>query len=993
MATSSGTNSDKSHSSGESDGDYRDTLFLPRTDFPMKAGLTRREPELLARWQAMGLHQKMRKATKGRDKYILHDGPPYANGNLHLGHALNKILKDSVVRSRQMMGYDAVYVPGWDCHGLPIEWKIEEQYRAQGKNKDDAPVLDFRAECRAFAEHWIEVQKEEFQRLGIEGEWENPYTTMSADAEGRIICELHRFIANGLLYRGSQPVMWSVVEKTALAEAEVEYHDYVSDTIWVKFPLVVDGGSGLAENSLRSSAIIWTTTPWTIPGNRAIAFSDTMDYGLYAIKSLSSDSKAQAEVGEQVVVAMSRADILAETADVELSLVRKVESFELAQCRCAHPLREAGLGGYDFDVPLLAAAHVTDDTGTGFVHTAPGHGREDFELWMASGALLDSWGVSRTIPATVDAEGCFTKDAPGFEGMCIFTAEGEKGDANKNVTIALHEAGCLLARGRLRHQYPHSWRSKKPIIFRNTPQWFIAMDKPFSPQPDMPAKTLREYALEAIEATAFTPETGRARLLAMVKSRPDWVISRQRSWGVPIAVFVHRETAQVLAHEGVNQRIAEAFKQEGADVWFKPDVRARFLGGLDDVNPDEWEQVIDILDVWFESGCTHNFVLEHRPDLAWPANLYLEGSDQHRGWFQSSLLESCATRGHAPYDGVLTHGFFVDEEGRKMSKSQGDALAPQKIIDQHGADILRLWVVNADYSEDMRISQKIVKSNVDAYRKIRNCFRFLLGNLADFDGTHTMSVSGMPSLERWVLHRLAELDQSVRGNYKYFDFKRVIQAVFNFITLDLSSFYFDIRKDALYCDEMSAPHRQACQIVLNEVFHCLTAWLAPLLCFTAEEVWLARFPDDKGSVHLRKFPDIPADWFDKSNTLVEQWHRVRTVRRVVTNALEIERREKRIGSSLEAAPEIYVSDVQDAEAIAGLDMAEICITSSVSLKRASPPANAFRLEEDDTMAVVPLKASGEKCARCWKYLTDVGDNKSHPDLCGRCIGVVSSDNG
>ncbi|SHO62937.1 Isoleucyl-tRNA synthetase [Pseudoxanthobacter soli DSM 19599] len=946
--------------------DYSDTLFLPETDFPMRAGLPQREPEFIARWKRLDLYRRQREASSGKPKFVLHDGPPYANGNLHIGHALNKILKDVISRSRQMEGFDSNYVPGWDCHGLPIEWKIEEKYRAAGKNKDEVPVVEFRKECRQFAEHWVGVQGEEFQRLGVVGDFTNPYTTMAFKAEAVIAGELMKFAVSDQLYRGSKPVMWSVVEKTALAEAEIEYHDHQSDTIHVKFP-VTAGPAELAG----AAVVIWTTTPWTIPGNRAIAFSPRISYGLYEVTDAPEDNWVKA--GEKLVLADALAEAVFKAARVTAFERRADVSAEaLGAVTAAHPL--AGLG-YGFAVPLLAGDHVTDDAGTGFVHTAPGHGTDDFEVWMANKAAIEARGIESRIPYTVDADGFLTKEAPGLSGKRVLTDKGEKGDANDAVIAALREAGALMARGRIKHQYPHSWRSKKPVIFRNTPQWFIAMDKPLE---NGPTDTLRARALAAIAATRFVPEAGHNRLRGMIEARPDWVVSRQRAWGVPIAVFVEKETGTVLKDAAVNARILAAFEAEGADAWFEAGAAARFLAPEHD--PAKFEKVDDILDVWFDSGSTHAFVLEGRGDLKWPADVYLEGSDQHRGWFHSSLLESCGTRGRAPYDTVVTHGFTMDEDGRKMSKSLGNTVAPQDVIKQYGADILRLWVVSADYSEDSRIGPEILKTTADTYRKLRNTMRWMLGTLAHYDGTEVPE-SEMPELERLILHRLHELDGIVREGYAAFDFKRIVSQLTSFMIVDLSAFYFDIRKDALYCDPWSSVRRRAALSVVDKVFSCLTAWLAPLLPFTIEESWLSRHPSEDGSVHLRQFPAVPASWRD--DALAEKWRKVRLVRKVVTGALEIERREKRIGSSLEAHPVVHVTDPALAAAFEGVDLAEIAITSGATLVTSEAPAEAFRLDDVAAVAVVPGRAEGTKCARSWKILPEVGSDPDYPDLSPR----------
>jgi len=983
--------------------DWSATLFLPKTDFPMRAGLPEREPQLLQRWARIELYKKLREAAKGRPKFILHDGPPYANGNIHIGTALNKILKDMVTRSQQMLGFDSNYVPGWDCHGLPIEWKIEEEYRAKGKDKDQVPVNEFRQQCRDFAEHWINVQREEFKRLGVEGDWQHPYSTMAYKAEGTIAAELMKFAMNGSLYRGSKPVMWSVVEKTALAEAEVEYQDYTSDTVWVKFPVVrqidaVQTQVG-SDKLLGTSILIWTTTPWTIPGNRAISFSPKIAYGLYEITK--SPDGNWAKPGDKLVIADRLADRVMKSAKVETyERRRSVTATDLVAFTAAHPLRGSG---YDFDVPLIPGDHVTDDDGTGFVHTAPGHGREDFDTWMDHAPKLKQRGIDTEIPFTVDGDGRFTKDAPGFEGKRVIDDKGDKGDANEAVITALKDAGMLIARSRLRHQYPHSWRSKKPVIFRNTPQWFIAMDKPLRMLSGGGNQTLRESALKAIADTAFVPASGQNRLRGMIESRPDWVISRQRAWGVPITVFVHKETGQVVpsakfpGSDQLMARIREAMEEKGADAWFEAGAQERFLKGLV-ADPGEWEHITDILDVWFDSGSTHAFTLEDPeafPGLAGIRRkrdggddtvMYLEGSDQHRGWFQSSLLESCGSRGRAPFDAVLTHGFVLDEKGQKMAKSVGNVIAPQQVIDKSGADILRLWVAASDYSDDLRIGPEILKTFIETYRKMRNTLRWMLGTLSHYDKRNTVSFSQMPELERLMLHRLAELDQLVRKAYADYDYKRVVSALSHFMNTDLSAFYFDVRKDALYCEPYSSLKRKAALETIEQIFRCTTTWLAPLLCFTAEEAWLARYPSETASVHLELFPEISANWRD--DALADRWEAIKRVRRVVTGALEIERASKRIGSSLEAAPQVYLSDAAPLAALKGVDLAEVCITSGIEVIEGEPPAEAFRLDDVTGVAVVPKAAAGLRCARSWRITRDVGSDPIFPDLSARDAAAV-----
>ncbi|WP_137151089.1 isoleucine--tRNA ligase [Devosia sp. FKR38] len=969
---------------GAAETDYSATLFLPETNFPMRAGLPDREPGWLKRWEDMDIYKLQREQAADRPLFTIHDGPPYANGNIHIGHALNKTLKDMVSRSMQMLGFNSAYVPGWDCHGLPIEWKIEEQYRAKGKDKNEVPVVEFRQECRSFAEQWVDVQREEFKRLGVLGEWDNPYLTMSFDAEAQIARELMKVSMTGQLYRGSKPVMWSVVERTALAEAEIEYADYESDTIWVKFPVLHAASAGWlgsghdtvsATQSLQSSSvIIWTTTPWTIPANRAISFSSKISYGLYEVTAAPADNWAK--VGEKYIIADKLAGEVFAKAKVEAFEKRAdVSSAELSAMITAHPLR--GLAdGYTFDVPLLDGDHVTDDTGTGFVHTAPGHGLDDFEIWMNSSRLLADKGISSEIPYVVGDDGFYTKDAPGLEGARVIDDNGKKGDANNRVIAALAERHAMVARGRVKHQYPHSWRSKKPVIFRNTPQWFVYMDRDIE---GAAGDTLRHRALKAIDATKFYPAAGQNRLRAMIADRPDWVLSRQRAWGVPITVFVNKATNEILKDETVNHRIAQSFEEEGADAWYKPGAAQRYLGAA--YKADDYEMVTDVLDVWFDSGSTHSFVLRNKqkwPHLKFPASLYLEGSDQHRGWFHSSLLESCATNGHAPYEGVLTHGFTMDGEGRKMSKSLGNTVAPQDIIKQFGADILRLWVASSDYSEDLRLGKEIIQTTVDSYRKLRNTLRWLLGNLAHYKSTDAVDAKDMPELEQVILHRLAQLDAQVRGAYKDYDYRKVVTLLTNFMNIELSAFYFDIRKDALYCDPISAIRRKSALTVLNHLFDCLTAWLAPILVFTMEEVWLERHPEANSSVHLRLFPEVPQSWLN--DELAAKWQLIRAVRRVVTGALEIERRDKTIGSSLEAAPVVHIADARLAAALDGQDLAEIAITSAVTILSGEGPAEAFRLDDVPGVSVSPSLAQGKRCARSWKVLPEVGSDPDYPDV-------------
>jgi isoleucyl-tRNA synthetase len=1014
--------------------DYSQTLFLPQTDFPMRAGLPQREPLLLKRWEELKLYERLREESRGRTRFILHDGPPYANGHIHIGHALNKILKDLVTRSQQMLGHDSNYVPGWDCHGLPIEWKIEEEYRAKGKDKDEVPVIEFRRECRAFAEKWIDVQREEFKRLGVEGDWAHPYSTMDFASEAQIAREIMAFAMTDQLYRGSKPVMWSAVERTALAEAEVEYHERTSPTVWVRFPIIDTLDSDLEG----ASVVIWTTTPWTIPANRAIVFGSDIAYGLYRVTDAPPDNRAKA--GDRYVIADKLApEIFAAARVAAFERVKEVLPVMIA--RCAHPFRRlSGAKGYwDFDVPVLQADYVTDDAGTGFVHTAPGHGADDYNTFVKYRPTFEACGT-REVPHTVAEDSSYFPDVPLFAGERIFDDKGKDAGANEAVIKTLIEAGTLVARGRLKHSYPHSWRSKAPLIFRNTPQWFIAMDKPLEDgrhprasgarpeeprleeapsrpeilgsSPGMtidqggalgtvmwpsneaaPQHTLRTRALAAIKTVQWVPPTGENRITGMIENRPDWVVSRQRAWGVPIAVFVKKGTNDLLQDERVNRAIADAFEQEGADAWFLDADGARFLAPFG-YDPADYEKIDDILDVWFDSGSTHAFTLEVREDLSARRRIdggpdtvmYLEGSDQHRGWFHSSLLESCGTRGRAPFDVVLTHGFVLDEKGQKMSKSLGNTVAPQDVIAASGADILRLWVAASDYSDDLRIGPEILKTFVETYRKLRNTIRWMLGSLHHFRDADRVPAGDMPELERLILHRLAELDADIRAAYAGFDYKRVVALLNSFMTSDLSAFYFDVRKDALYCDPISSMTRKSALSVIDQAFWCVATWIAPILAFTAEEAWLSRFPSEDGSVHLKTFVETPPEW--RNEALAERWAKIRRVRRVVTGALEIERAQKRIGASLEAAPIVFIADDALLQAVGGVDLAEICITSDIEVRQGEGPPDAFRLDDVKGVAVVPALAKGRKCARSWKISPDVGSDPDYPDVTPRDAGAL-----
>jgi isoleucyl-tRNA synthetase len=940
--------------------DYRPTVFLPRTDFPMKAGLPQKEPAIAARWESEGLYQQIRKARAGREKFIFHDGPPYANGDIHIGHALNHTLKDMVVRTQTLLGKDAPYVPGWDCHGLPIEWKVEEQYRKKKLNKDEVPAKEFRAECRAYAQHWVDVQREQLKRLGISADWDKPYLTMNYHAEATIVSELFKFAGSGQLYRGAKPVMWSPVEKTALAEAEIEYEDIVSTQIDVAFEIVESPISEL----VGAHAVVWTTTPWTIPINQAIAYNPEVEYVLLSAEHL------HVLVAEQLVGAFKE-----RSGFVHLQPIKHLKGSELAGTIARHAMHKLA-GFFAKPRPFLAGDFVTTDQGTGLVHMAPDHGEDDFELCRAHG--IDP-------VFAVDAGGFYRPDWAWLGGQgSVINAKFNAPDGP--ICSDLRDAGALLAASAdFRHSYPHSWRSKAKVIYRCTPQWFIAMDKPLdekscrwffegrweneggalleNPLTPRRQRTLRDIALQSIAETRFVPEKGRNRLGSMVEQRPDWVISRQRAWGVPIALFVEKKSGELLVDERVNVRIVEAISKEGVDAWDAANAQ-HFLGEGRD--PDDYEMVGDILDVWFDSGCTHVFVLEsgHWPEERWPADLYLEGSDQHRGWFQSSLLESCGTRGRAPYNAVLTHGFTMDAKGMKMSKSLGNTISPLDLMKEYGADILRLWALSVDFTEDHRIGKEILAGVADQYRKLRNTFRYLLGGLADFSEDEKVGVEAMPELERYMLHLTAELDKTLRQAVADFDFNTYVRALTDFCNEDLSAFYFDIRKDVLYCEinaetGFQTEKRRANRTVLDILFHALVRWLAPVLVFTSEEVWGTRFPD-AGSVHLLEWPEVPAVDADDA-----KWTKLRELRERVTEAIEPLRRDKIVGSSLEAEVTVPFTDTD-----VDVSFAELFIVSSVSL--------------GDALSV--MRTANHKCGRCWRYLPEV---KSDGDLCARCEDVLN----
>jgi len=892
-------------------------INLPKTAFSMKANLPAREPEILKYWDEISLYKELRNSRKGNEKFILHDGPPYANGNIHMGTALNKILKDIIVKFHQMDGKDSVYVPGWDCHGLPIEWKIEEQYKKNKKNKNEVPIVEFRKECRSFAEKWIEIHKTQFKRLGVVGDWDNYYSTMSFDAEAQIVRELGKFLKEGSLYKGFKPVLWSTVEKTALADAEVEYQDHKSDTIYAAFTVKSSNIKELVDNDI----VIWTTTPWTIPANKALAYNESLDYLLIQIENgIFKDKK--------IVVAAALLESVLK--DCNISNFKKIKEFkgkELKNTICNHPFLELG---YDFEIPMLEARFVTTEQGTGIVHCAPSHGPDDFNLCLNNGIKAIE---------TVDGDGKYTKNVPLFEGLHIFKS-------NSIVIEKLKEQKKLLANGELVHSYPHSWRSKAPLVHRATPQWFISMD----------SHKLRDKALKSIDETIFYPNKGKERLKAMIETRPDWCVSRQRVWGVPLPIFINKKTNEILVDDEVNENIAKIYEKEGSDCWFSDDPQ-RFLGTK--FKSEDYEKISDIVEVWFDSGSTHSFVLEKRNDLKWPASMYLEGSDQHRGWFHSSLLESCGTRGRAPFESILSHGFVVDGKGLKMSKSVGNVIAPEDILKKYGADILRIWVASSNYAEDLRIDYSILDQHADSYRKIRNTFRFLLGNLNDKYSKidlEKLDVKLLPELEQFMLSKIYTLNSRFKKYFKNYNFHNLYKDLLNFCTVDLSAFYFDVRKDTLYCDPIDSDKRNSCLTVLNVILESLLKWFAPILSFTTEEIYrLLSF--DKNSIHLEKFLKFPENF--NNSDLNKRWEELLKIKEICNISIEEQRAKKIIGSSLEAELDVKLNSKYQ-QTLRNVDLTELCITSRVNIL----------FNEVDDIFVKTKKAPGEKCPVCWKISID-----------------------
>jgi isoleucyl-tRNA synthetase len=887
-------------------------INLPKTAFSMKANLPTKEPEILKYWDEIGLYKELRSSRKGKEKFILHDGPPYANGNIHMGTALNKILKDIIVKFHQMDGKDSVYVPGWDCHGLPIEWKIEEQYKKNKKNKNEVPIVEFRKECRNFAEKWIEVHRGQFKRLGVVGDWENYYSTMSFDAEAQIVRELGKFLKEGSLYRGFKPVLWSTVEKTALADAEVEYQDHKSDTIYAAFTVA----SSKIKELEGSDIIIWTTTPWTIPANKALAYNQSLDYLLIQI----DDGEFK---DRKIVIAEALLESVIKDCNIDnFQSLKKFKGEEFKDSVCRDPFYDLG---YKYDIPMLEARFVTTEQGTGIVHCAPSHGPDDFNLCLNNGIKAIE---------TVDGDGKYTKNVPLFEGLHIFKS-------NSVVIDKLKEQKKLLSNGELVHSYPHSWRSKAPLVHRATPQWFISMD----------SHKLRSKALKALDETVFYPSKGKERLKAMIETRPDWCVSRQRVWGVPLPIFVHKKTKEILVDDWVNENIASIYEKEGSDCWFSDDPQ-KFLG--DKHKAEDYEKLSDIVEVWFDSGSTHSFVLEKRKDLKWPASMYLEGSDQHRGWFHSSLLESCGTRGRAPFESILSHGFVVDGKGLKMSKSVGNVIAPEDILKKYGADILRIWVASSNYAEDLRIDYSILDQHADSYRKIRNTFRYLLGNINDnFEEVNLeeIDIKKLPELEQFMLHKIYSIDLNFKKYFKIYDFHNLYKELLNFCTLDLSAFYFDIRKDCLYCDTKDSIKRQSTIILLKIILNALLKWFAPILSFTTEEIF--KLVGNKKSIHLERFIIFPANF--KNDDLNLKWLELIKIRDICNLSIEEKRSAKIIGSSLEALLKIKLNE-EKFEIVKDIDLSELCITSSAQVQKTT----------QNEVLVETEKAKGNKCSVCWK---------------------------
>lgn len=926
--------------------DYKETLNLPGTDFPMKANLANKEPVMLKKWEEENIYGRMRELSEGKEKFILHDGPPYANGNIHIGHALNKILKDIIIKSKQMSGFDAPYVPGWDCHGLPIELQVEKKL---GKKKHELTKVEVRKLCREYAEKFVDIQREDFKRLGVFGDWDNPYLTMNYEYEAATVRELGRFMENGSLYKGKKPVHWCASCRTALAEAEVEYADHESSSIYVKFALKSDVGTKIPElNGKKASVVIWTTTPWTIPANMAVCLHPDFRY-------------VAVEAGKDILII---AEDLLEKCMAELGIesykaVATFKGSELENEVCSHPF-------LDRESLVINGRHVTLEAGTGCVHTAPGHGQDDYVVGL-------KYGIEVYNP--VNNGGVYNDDVEFFAGEHVFKA-------NPLVIEKLEEVGALLKASRLNHSYPHCWRCKKPILFRATDQWFISMDK----------NELRKKALAEINSTEWIPAWGKDRIYSMVENRPDWCLSRQRAWGVPVTAFRCNSCEEMVMDSEIVEKIAAMIEKESSDVWFAKDAADLLPEGFKcpSCGGSDFEKEKDILDVWFDSGVSHSAVLEQREELHSPADLYLEGSDQHRGWFHSSLLASVGTRGVAPYKRVLTHGFVVDKKGKKMSKSAGNVIAPQDIIKKYGADILRLWVSAEDYSDDIKISEENLKRISDAYRRIRNTARYILGNLGEFDlKKDVLPYSELEELDRWALHRLNILIEKVQSAYETFEFHQIYHAVHNFCSIDMSAFYLDILKDRLYCSGSGSERRRSAQTVLFEILDIIVRLMAPVISFTSEEIW-SHMPDFEGkesSVHMAGLPKAKKEWSDES--LAERWENLLSIRGEVSKALELARRDKVIGHSLDAGVVIETS-----EEMSGFlrsfepELNRVFIVSKAIIAPLDGETPTYESEELEGLKIAVSAASGEKCERCWNYDDSTGSNEKKANVCSRCYEVV-----
>ena len=893
----------------------KNNINLPKTSFSMKANLPVKEPKLIDYWNEIDLFKQLREKSKGKEKFILHDGPPYANGNIHMGTALNKILKDIIVKFHQMSDKDSVYVPGWDCHGLPIEWKIEEKYKKNKKDKNQVPVIEFRKECRDFALKWIDIHIDQFSRLGVVGDWKNYYTTMSFEAEAQIVRELSKFLKDGSLYKGFKPVLWSTVEKTALADAEVEYLDHESDIIYTSFSIKKTNFKEISN----CEVIIWTTTPWTIPANKALAYNENLVYQILSIND-EGDFK-----NKKIILAKELTDTVVKDCDFKnFKIVSEFKGDKFSGSLCEHPFKVLG---YDTEIPMFKANFVNVEQGTGIVHCAPSHGPDDFNLCLNNGIKAIE---------TVNGDGLYTENIPIFSGNHIFKA-------NPLVIKSLKEQKKLLKNGKIKHSYPHSWRSKAPLVHRATPQWFISME----------TNNLRKKALKSIEVTKFYPEKGRERIKSMIETRPDWCVSRQRVWGVPLPIFISKKDGKVLIDDNVFENIAKIFEKEGSDCWFSNDSQ-KFLG--EKYNAKDYKKLNDIVEVWFDSGSTHSFVLEKRADLKWPASMYLEGSDQHRGWFHSSLLESCGTRGRAPFESILSHGFVVDGKGQKMSKSLGNVISPDDILKKYGADILRIWVAGSDYSEDLKIDFNILNQHAESYRKIRNTFRYILGNLndnyKDFD-FENVDLLEFEELEQYMLSKLFDLNDSFRNNFSEYNIHILYKELLNFCSLDLSAFYFDIRKDTLYCEKIQSSKRKQCVNFLNILLKVLMHYFAPILSFTTEEINQLVNKKSK-SIHLQNFPSIPKRWHNHELNL--KWEKLKKIKEISNISIEEKRTNKELGSSLEASIKINLNK-ELFQLAKKYDMEEICITSKAELKE---------IKTGEEIIVETKKATGNKCPVCWK---------------------------